>query len=192
MSLRLVTPPDPDAEPLTLDEAKQHLRLEIDDDDDFVSKTITAAREYVEQYCWRGAMTQTWELILPGFEGCEQAIDLPKGDVQSVSFVHYVDPTGVQQTLDPSLYSLEDQAPAKLHRVFGERWPHTRRQWDAVRVRYVLGWATADDVPISVKHAMLLLIGELYEFRTLDIAGLISQVSLSTNALLQPYRLMRL
>lgn len=37
-------------EPVTLAEAKTHLRVAIDDDDDYISTLITAARQHVEDY----------------------------------------------------------------------------------------------------------------------------------------------
>src|SRR5262249_39302763 len=64
---RLITPPT--GEPLTLAEAKAHLRLDVADDDTYVNTLITAARQYTEEVCWRGILAQTWELVLPGFLG---------------------------------------------------------------------------------------------------------------------------
>ena len=37
-------------EPITLDEAKAHLRVEFADDDAYISALITAAREYAEAF----------------------------------------------------------------------------------------------------------------------------------------------
>lgn len=65
MRARLVTPPS--GEPVTLAEAKGHLRLEEADDDPMVSLLITAARQYIEEYCWRGLLQQKWELVIEGF-----------------------------------------------------------------------------------------------------------------------------
>jgi len=219
--VRLVTPPS--GEPITLAEAKAHLRLETALDDSYVTNLITAARAYVEQVCWRGVLAQTWELILPGFLGEDRFdlgerdrryfslpvgyewsnadrayrflsyIELDRGETSSLVWVKYIDPNGTQQTLDPSVTTLDNvTAPARLRLAYGQAWPITRDQWDAVRIQYVVGWADAASVPLPVKQAMLLIISQLYEFRTPEVAAVLTQVQqLSVDALLAPYRLAR-
>ena len=62
MGLKLVAPPE--VEPVTLEEAKAHLRLEGDSDDDYVSALLTAARERVELFLRRALITQAFEYVL--------------------------------------------------------------------------------------------------------------------------------
>lgn len=222
MPVRLVTPPA--SEPLTLAEAKAHLRLDTALDDDYVTSLIAGARHYVEQVSWRGVLPQTWELVLPGFLGADRFelgdssrrnfslpvgyewssvdrgyrfldyLELPRGETSSLTSVKYIDPDGVQQTLDPSVTSLDNiTMPARLRLAYGQSWPMTRDQWDAVRIQYVVGWASASAVPMPVKQAMLLIISQLYENRTPEVATrALQKVDFSVDALLQPYRLVRL
>ena len=75
MAIRLVTPPT--LEPVSLAEAKAHLRLEETRDDVYVQALITAARQHIEKVCWRGLLTQTIELELPSFRGADN-LDLPQ------------------------------------------------------------------------------------------------------------------
>ncbi len=63
---------EPAAEPVTLAEAKAHLRLEGALDDLYVSALISTARRYVEQVCWRGIVTQSYEVVAPSFFGQER------------------------------------------------------------------------------------------------------------------------
>jgi len=65
VGLKLVTPPA--VEPVTLDEAKAHLRLDSNEDDTYVSALIAAARERVELFLRRALITQTFEFTLDGF-----------------------------------------------------------------------------------------------------------------------------
>lgn len=65
--LTLVTPPA--VEPLSLAEAKAHLRLEIDDDDDLVSALVVAARQKCESRLVRAFVTSGWRFTLDGFPG---------------------------------------------------------------------------------------------------------------------------
>jgi len=51
MGLKVVSPPA--VEPVTLDEAKAHLRVTIADDDGYIALLIPAARERVELFLRR-------------------------------------------------------------------------------------------------------------------------------------------
>jgi uncharacterized phiE125 gp8 family phage protein len=63
-----------------------------------------------------------------------------------------------------------------------------------VTVTYVAGYGPAgDDVPAAIRHAMLLLIGHWYEHReSVVVGGNPVQVPLAVQALLRPYRRVRL
>lgn len=217
MPIRLVTPPA--SEPVTLAEAKAHLRLEVALDDSYVNDLIKGARQYIEKVCWRGLMTQTWELVLPGFVGEDRFdlprhgraappagsdssgrftdyIELPRGNVGTLlsDAVKYIDRDGVQQTLAPSVYTVDDVSePGRLRLAYGQLWPTPRAQWDAVRIRYPVGWALATDVPLPLKQSVLILIAQMYEFRTLEVtSAIIAKVGFSVDALTDLYRLVRL
>lgn len=105
MPVQLITPPA--SEPVTLAEAKAHLRLETALDDDYVNTLIGAARQYIEQVCWRGLVTQTWELVLESFTG-EDTLELgtrgrrygsgqssfnelPRGNLSSSGFLPWIE-----------------------------------------------------------------------------------------------------
>jgi hypothetical protein len=68
----------PSEEPISVGEAKSHLRLETEEDDAYLEDLlIPAARQVVEELCWRGFVTQKWELVLEGFCG-KNALELPR------------------------------------------------------------------------------------------------------------------
>lgn len=189
MKVRLVTPPA--AEPVSVDEAKAHLRLETTADDTYVTELISAAREWVEGHCWRGFVTQTWELVLEQFPDCDHIV-LPKGQLDSIVSLTYVDADGVTQTADPSLYVADTVSkPGRLVLAYGESWPSTRCQWDAVKVQYKVG-VGASSVPKSVKQAVLLLVSQMYEHRTPEVSGtIVSKVQFAVESLLRRHRLVR-
>jgi hypothetical protein len=224
MPARLVTPPS--GEPVDLQTAKAHLRLDSALDDAYVNSLITAARMYTEEVCWRGILAQTWELVLPGFVGDDRFelgersrrhfylpvgyewsnadrayrflpyMELERGQLTTSlasNAVKYIDPDGVQQTLAASVYTVDDvRAPARLQLAYGQSWPITRDQWDAVRVQYQVGWANAAAVPMPLVQAMLLLISQMYEHRTPEVTGVITSVRFAYDALISPYRLNRI
>lgn len=181
MPTRLITAPA--SEPVTLREAKDHLRLETDLDNDQVTAMIVAARQYLEEVCWRRFVTQTWELVL---EACPSngIIELPGGSLASVTSVKYVDTGGTLQTMATSDYVVDTATvPGRVLAAYGVTWPTTRTQWDAVVVRYVVGSAVAD-VPAPIKQACLLHVSDLYEHR-------LPEDNEAMAALIHPYRILR-
>jgi hypothetical protein len=65
LSTKLVTPPV--IEPVTLAQAKQHLRVDFPEDDTLISMYITAARQYCEKATGRAFYNQTWLRTLDFF-----------------------------------------------------------------------------------------------------------------------------
>ena len=223
MHVRIVTPPT--QEPVTLAEAKEHLRLEESRDDSYVQTLITAARQYVEKVSRRAVLVQSLELQLAGFRG-DDKLDLTPSYVAATPqpypsstnrfqpfieligghlaetpsvVVTYLDTSGAQQTLSSSAYVVEGaQFDSRLGRIWlnttgGYSWPDVLSRFDAVRVAYNVGWQTPQNVPAPIKQAVLLLISQLYEFRTPTITGTIAtNIEFTLDALLSPYRLTRL
>ncbi len=62
MTAALIT--GPALEPVSLDDAKAHLRLDTDDDDTLVMTIITAARLHVEAATRRVLIEQSWRVYL--------------------------------------------------------------------------------------------------------------------------------
>lgn len=157
----------PVSEPVSLSEAKVHLRVSADqtDEDSLISALIKAAREYAESFTGRAIRTQTWDLKLDAFP-CDEIV-LPYPPVTSVTSITYVDTAGSTQTWDSSLYQTSlpsgpDAGKARIWPAYGQYFPQTRCQMDAVTVRFVAGYATVSAVPESIKAAVKLLIGHWY------------------------------
>ncbi len=178
----------PAAEPITLAEAKAHLRVDGSDDDTLIASLIGAARRHVEDLTGRALITQTWRLSWDDQFPAE--IRLPKGSLQSVDEIAYIDTAGATQILDPSAYQVDaDSEPGRVVPVYGASWPVARSQPAAVTVDWTCGYGdAADDVPAPIKAAMLLLIGTLYRDR--EGLGSDGLTELPTQGLLlSPYRL---
>jgi uncharacterized phiE125 gp8 family phage protein len=160
----LVTPPA--EEPVSLAEAKAHLRVDHDAEDTLISMLIGAAREYVEQGAARALMPQTWRLSLESLPGGRCPIELPLPPLRSVESITYQDDDGAEQTLDDALYLVDtDDEPGKVLPVYDGEWPDGRCDVNAVKVTYIAGYEDADHVPKRAKQAILLLVGHWFENR---------------------------
>jgi uncharacterized phiE125 gp8 family phage protein len=212
MATRLIT--GPAAEPITLDEAKNHLRVDFSDDDDLISAIITAARVYCEQWTQRAFVTQTWELVIdsfpgsgvrtstssvPTFSSSSGEILLPFPPLQSVVSVKYDDAAGNEQTLGALDYDVDNVSQPGWVVPSSSGWPGSI--WpgiNSVRVRYVAGYLPGTNSPIDlaanvpgvIKSAMKLYIGQLYDQREDIAVGTIANKLPSGNLdyLLRQYR----
>lgn len=169
----------PASEPVTLTEAKAHLRETGTGQDTLITSLITAARRWCEQYQQRAYITQTYTLKLDGFP-CEPegitgpVILLPKPPLVSVTSITYVDGDGASQTVSASDYVVQtDTTPGQIALAYDDTWPVTRAQENAVTVVYVAGYGAAAAVPETVKAAIKLVLADLYRVRETSIIGTI-------------------
>jgi len=162
--LKVITPPA--SEPVTLDDIKPQLRIELDDTDydDILSPLIPAARQWCEEYQNRAYITQTLELALDVWP-CRDYIELPRPDLQGVTSIAYTDDEGVTITWASSNYLVDDYAfVARVVRRKGVGWPSIcLATVNGIKVRYVAGYGGADDVPERIKQAIKLLVIHWYE-----------------------------
>lgn len=178
MPLQLVTPPA--EEPVSLAEAKQHLRVDGGDDDLLIGSLITAARQAAETKTGRQLITARWKLVLDAFPGPSlmqsatgasfslpgHAILLAKCPVQSAVSIEYLDMNGTTQVMPASDYVLDAACePARLTPAFGKTWPPTLPQMGAVSVTFDAGYGTASAVPEGLKSWIKLRVGSLYGHR---------------------------
>ncbi len=193
--LKLIT--EPTIEPITLIEARAHLRLDISGsppshpDDMLISSLIKAVRQHIDgQYGWlgRAILPQTWELYLDEFPDNEIRIPLPP--LISIDSVKYDDPNGNEQTVSPANYVVDNVSqPAWILPISTFSWPDTMDTVNAVRIRFQAGYTDVASVPESIKAAMKLMIGHFYENRENVIVGASSAIELpqAAEALLKPY-----
>jgi uncharacterized phiE125 gp8 family phage protein len=161
----------PASEPLTLAEAKAHLRLTHNLEDAYVNALIQLAREKFEKDTGRAVIETTFELYLDSLAWNKEFnadILLYKCPVIYVTSVH------VLATDDATEYTPIDNTEYKTD-VIGEpgriRFPNGITYGDtenAIKVTYKAGYSS---VPAQVKEAMLILIGHFYENRQSVVTG---------------------
>lgn len=159
----LVLKTAPTVEPVTLDEAKSHLRIIEDHEDALISMQISAARQRVEGFIKSSLTPTVYEYKLAGFP---DEIVLPIGPVLSPTVsISYVNDAGAATTLASSDYQLSTGEVGRVRPAYGYTWPATRPQLDAVTVEFTAGWTSAAAVPPVIKAALLLTLGDLFELR---------------------------
>lgn len=184
VSLMVVSPAA--SEPVSLTEAKLHLREDGTEQDTLIEGLITAAREYVEGQIGRYLMTQTIRQLFDDFPASGNPIRLDVTPVQSVSSVNYLDTDGVSTILDTNDYRSDVVSePARIEEHYDEAWPASRVVSNCVWVDVIAGYANAAAVPRGLKQAILLLVGHWFENREAVAIGTItSEVPLAAQALM--------
>ncbi len=189
MGFSLVTAPA--FEPVTLKEAKDHLRVDTANDDALISSFITVARVNAEYFTGRAFITQEWDWFLDCFPGATGILNVPVPPLQSVTSVNYLDVDGNSQLLDGSKYVADSKSiVGRIAPAVDEVWPDTRRTLNAVTIRFKAGYGDfRAKVPEQIKAAMNLLEGHLYENRELSIVAALQKIPMGYEALLWPYRI---
>jgi hypothetical protein len=215
LNFRVTTPPI--AEPVTLEAAKQHLKVDFPDDDMLIQALLYAAREWAEVYCKRAFLNQTITLSIDAFplftngDGTippaqlkgypyysaywdPLAIRLPRPSTVSVQSITYRDLTNTVQTLDPSTYYVDTTSePARVVPMPSLTWPTTQLYLPgSVQVIYTAGsygdGADINNTPFAVRAAILLMVGHLYEHRETVSELALKEIPLGAKTLLDTVR----
>lgn len=187
---RLVRVTPPAVTPVSLVEAKAHLRVDHSDDDALITALIEAATGHLDGWTGilgRALINQTWRVDVPAWG---YPLRLPLGPVQSVTSVAYWDVNNTDAVFAAERYSLHtDALGAAIHLNSGSSWPSVYSRQDAIRVTFVAGYGlAAADVPAPIRQAILLLVGHWYANREAVVSGNFEQLPLAVNALLTPLR----
>ncbi len=185
----LVILTQPANEPVSLIEAKDHIRVVGSLEDDVITSLIVTARQYIEQSYNVMMISQTWRSYHNSF--IDIVLDLLP--VTSIVSIKYIDINGTEQTLSSSIYDVDLFAlKASLELSYNQSWPSVRSVKNTITVEFVVGYGAPTDIPDPLKHAILLLVGYLYENRehTTEIA--LTELPLSFKHLMLPYRAIKL
>lgn len=191
--LKLTAPPSP--EPVSLAEAKAHLRVDVADDDTLIGTLITAARQHVEAVTGRALMPQTWEYYIDAFPADGGAVEIPIAPLTGITKVSFADPT-TGAFSDATLTDYQVDMPAGERAQRGTVVPKTGKTWpsdvstqpNSARFTFTAGYADAASVPAALKAAILLLVGDLYANREARMPGSVAD-NPTVDRLLFPFRL---
>lgn len=195
----LVVSGAPEVEPVSISEAKEHLRIvDFTDDDNYIASLITAARKWCEDYCERTFADCQYTVAFDDFPHIR--IELPRPPLrlnatasEATVTISYVDTGGSTQVLSWAQSGTQDfrvdkdYTPALAYPLYLETWPSTRIDDKAVQITYLAGYGDSRFVPKSVTHSMKMLVSHWYTNReAADRAGM-KDVPLGVYDLLAPF-----
>lgn len=192
--LKRVLPPA--SEPISIEEAKEHCRVETDTENTMILGLIIAAREYCETFQRRALITQTWELWLDDWPEVGQ-IMIPLPPLQTIDSIRYYDVDDNEFTMDPGDYFVDTKnEPGWVALNYGSAWPTiTLRPVNGVCITFTAGYEVEGSdgaalVPESVKLAMKLLVGHWYENREASGNANLKDIPLGVHPLLWGERIL--
>jgi uncharacterized phiE125 gp8 family phage protein len=214
----LVVETPPNTEPVSLDEAKNFLRVTNDNDNDLITGLIVAAREYCEMFTSRSFVNKGYRQSLdappyftdsmvsqqsypPAYYALpqyattlwnySQMIKLMRSPVVSVDSIKYTDTNNAEQTLSAgSDFVVDtDSEPGRIFPKPGQYWPPVAYVPNAFRIHFTAGFGDdSSDVPQCVRAAMLQLIGNWNENREASSPLTLREIPYHVEALLWSQR----
>tara|TARA_R100001086_G_scaffold203202_1_gene119284 strand:- start:165 stop:743 length:579 start_codon:yes stop_codon:yes gene_type:complete len=184
---KVVTPAT--TNPITLTEAKTHLKVDTTADDTFITNLIKSATSSAQEYTNRFFITTT---IQQYGDKWEDISNLFKSPVLSVSHIKYVDPDGTLQTLSTNVYFVDEvNKPARIGLKPNQSFPTIIDRLNAVYVEYRVGTAAGpDEVDEGIRQALLLTIGNWYQNRQAVVTGTIAtELPMNAKFLLDQYKI---
>lgn len=177
----------PFTEPVTLEEIKEQLRIDFNDNDASLSSMIRGGRQWVEKQTGLALVDQTLQIMMDAYP-CDNVIQLTPPVITIVSF-EYTDDNGSYQSLNALDYVLDTSIFSRIIPAYGISWTATRYQANSIRVRWRAGFVEDASptesltlVPEPLRQAILLHAQAMYERENIDVL-------LKTAELLcQPYR----
>lgn len=188
MSSILVTPPA--IEPVSLAEAKAHLRVAHAEEDQLISRLINSARRIVEARSGLLLIEQVWTSFLDDWpDSC--VIELPLAPISSIASVAAYGEDGIAAAVDPAHYYADTASRPPRLLLRGSRvWARPGRIANGIAITVTAGFGpAAADVPQPLRQAILILIAHWFEHRGTDNPP---PLPLTLDALIRPWREVRL
>lgn len=207
----LVRATEPAHNPVTLAEAKSHLRIDSNDENALISTLITAATRWVEDYLDRTLCHTQWTMRLDSFygpvggpvqfglkadgnntKGPSLDIELPRPPMVTASTatavaITYTPAAGAATTtLDATEYRVDRQAtPGVCRPLYGLTWPSHLVDQNSTTITWWAGYShDGTDVPAQIKAAILLLVAHLWKNRESTTETVLTEVPMGTRTLL--------
>lgn len=171
MSKALITPPA--ALPVTLADVKAHLRVETDDEDDYLSDLIATATAQVEAETGRALIGQTWRVYRDDWPA-DGLVELPVSPVRAIAEIRVYGVDGAPATLAGDAYLLD--AVSDPPRLLLAAPPLPGAALNGIEIDVEAGFGdTGADVPDTLVRAILVLAAHWHEHRGAEALGGVPQ-----------------
>jgi len=188
----------PPAEPVTLDEIKDHLRMQdINNFDSQLLGLITASREWIEDCTGRALVQQTWKYYLQDWPSGDE-FELPYSPLQSVTSIKYTNSAGTETEWTNTYYEVDtDSEPGRVILAHGKTWPSTTlHPKNPIEIEFVAGYDDDSgsppdytvNIPEAIKNAIKLDVEIRFERPNDAYVKVLQDVR---DSLLAPYRIWR-
>ena len=171
---------------ITLEEAKEHLRVEHDYEDALIQGLILAAYMSAERQTRRCLIEQDMTVTIDKLP--RGAIELSYAPVQAVLSFDYIDPEGVPRSIDPDDLRLDTRPLYPLLMPRSGEWPAITKEPESVTFTIRTGYP---ETPADIRQAILMLIAHFYENREAVLFGKAQTLPMGADMLLRPYLIMR-
>ena len=183
----------PAEEPVTVAEAKAHLRIDGSAEDILIASLIVTSRLHVEAALGLALITQSWRLSLDAWPE-DGVVRFQLRPIRSIASVTVKDVTGTPATVAAEDYLLDGLAVRPRLIARDGKWPAPGLRANGIDIEFTAGIGDeAGDVPQQIRHAILLLVAHWYEHRDpLEIGSAAAAIPAPVSDLLKPYREVRL
>lgn len=175
----------PATAPVSLSEAKLHLRVDGSDEDSLITGLIDAATAHFDGQgvLGRAMVTQSWAQWVDQTPGW---VRLTVGPFQSLTSVEYYDADNALQTATLADFEVRLDGDFVIVKPKKDHvWPNAYIRQDAIKITYVAGFGdAATDVPQSIRQAILLTVGHWYENREAVVEGNYKSLPMAVEALI--------
>lgn len=162
----------PVTDPLSLDEAKSHLRVDHTDDDFYIRRLIKAAKQHIEKISNYVIVSSVWAAYCDEWPS-DQRIYILKYPVTAISKIEYYASDDATEYTELAAASFDKAEKYNPPVILLKDTPSLGDKLNAVKITFTAGHANniTDPVPENIKQALLILINHMYDNRQDEIVG---------------------
>lgn len=156
----------PLAEPVSLAEAKAHLRITHSEEDALLGALIASARRVAEARTGLCFVAQGWTLFRDAWPE-DGVIEIPLAPLMAVDELAVYGEDDEKAMIEASHYVVDPVSrPARLMLRGSRQWPRPGRRLNGIGIRLQAGFgADAQSVPQPLRQAVLLIVAHFYAHR---------------------------
>ena len=184
---------DTSTEPITLSQAKTHLRVDTTDDDTYITNLISVARESAEITLKRSlGVNQVYQAGYITYPTVSRKLRIPNPPFISVTSLKYFDLDNVEQTVSNSSLVIDDSGESNAFVAIDKSVLFQSISFEKkapVILTYTAGYTDVANIPMPIVQALYLLISHYYDTREpINYTGKPSAIPRSVDFLLGQYK----